>query len=182
MKWITTLVLTLVMSIALNAQVKAVEDFVKDHPDLEKYFIYQSTLRLLNQSGNEDFNMLIKDIRKINAYVALSSVDVTKKEYDKMVSRLEKDDFELLIQAKYNGALVHLMGQDKGKDSYYVLVVRDTNDFALLEMDGQLDLNYLTALQDVDFSKLSSMLLEDDSGAKKEGKKDEKTHNNKKNN
>ncbi len=182
MKWITTLALIMVMSIALNAQVKAVEDFVKDHPDLEKYFIYQSTLRLLNQSGNDDFDMLIKDIRKINAYVALSSADVTQKEYDKMISKLEKDDFELLIHAKYNGALVNLMAQDNGKDSYYVLAVRDTNDFALLEMDGQLDLRYLTALQDIDFTKLSSMLLDDDESDKKEESKEEKTHNSKKNN
>ena len=182
MKWITTLALTLIMSMALNAQVKAVEDFVKDHPDLEQYFIYQSTLRLLNQSGNDDFNMLIKDIRKINAYVAMSSADVTKKEYDKMITKLEKDKFELLIHAKYNGALIHLMGQDKGKDSYYVLAVRDENDFALLEMDGQLDLKYLTAIQDVDFAKLSGMLLEDDNDGKKEGGMDEKTHNDEKNN
>ena len=170
------------MSISLNAQVKVVEEFVKDHPDLEEYFIYQSTLRLLNQSDNEDFDLLIKDIRKINAYVAMSSADVTEKEYDKMVSKLEKDNFELLIHAKYNGALVNLMGQDKGTNSYYVLAVRDKNDFALLEMDGRLDLRYLTALQDLDFSKLSSMLLEDDNGSKKGEKKDEKTHNNNKNN
>ena len=182
MKLITTLVLTLVMSIALNAQVKAVEEFVKDHPDLKEYFIYQSTLRLLNQSGSEDFDLLIKDIRKINAYVALGSGDVTKNEYEKMVSKLEKDDFELLIHAKYNGALVHLMGKDEGKDSYYVLTVRDTDDFALLEMDGQLDLKYLTAIQDVDFGKLSGMLLEDDNGGKNKEKKKEKTHNSKNNN
>ena len=100
MKWISTIALTLVISVSLNAQVKAVEDFVKDHPDLKEYFIYQSTLRLLNQSGNEDFDLLIKDIRKINAYVALSSEEVTQKDYDKIISKLENDDFELLIRAK----------------------------------------------------------------------------------
>jgi uncharacterized protein DUF4252 len=162
MKWISTLMLTLFIGVSLSAQVKAVEDFVKDHPDLKKYYIYQSTLRLLNQSGNEDFDLLIKNIRKINAYVALSGEDVTQKRYDKMISKLEKDDFDVLIRAKYNGAWVNLMAQSNGKNSYYVLAVRDSGDFALLEMDGQLDLNYLTALQDVDFAKLSAMLLEDD--------------------
>jgi len=172
MKWISTIALTLVISVSLNAQVKAVEDFVKDHPDLKEYFIYQSTLRLLNQSGNEDFDLLIKDIRKINAYVALSSEEVTQKDYDKIISKLEKDDFELLIRAKYNGAWVNLMGQDKGNDAHYVLAVRDTNDFALLEMDGQLDLKYLTAIQDIDFGKLSSILEDDNGGNEKSGKKD----------
>jgi len=182
MKWITTIALTLLIGASLNAQVKAVEDFVKDHPDLKEYFIYQSTLRLLNQSGNEDFDMLIKGIRKINAYVTLSSGDVTQKGYDKMISRLEKDNFELLIRAKYNGAWVNLMGNDKGNDSYYVLAVRDTDDFALLEMDGQLDLKYLTALQDVDFSKLSGMLLEDDNGGgDNSGKKKSNDEKNNKN-
>jgi len=183
MKWITTLALTLMIGVVLNAQVKAVEEFVEDHPNLKEYFIYQSTLRLLNQSDSEDFDLLIRNIKKINAYVGVGSEEVTQKSYDKMISMLEKDDFELLIHAKYNGALVNLMAQDNGNDSYYVLAVRDADDFALLEMDGQLDLKYLTALQDIDFSKLSGMLLEDDNGGdkdkskSKEGQK-EKTHDN----
>jgi hypothetical protein len=170
MKLILSLTLTLFLSLALNAQVKAVQDFVEDHPELEKYFVYQSTLRLLNQSGNEDFNMLIRHIRKINAYVSSSgSEEVTLKDYDKMISNLEKDNFEILIRAKYSGAHVSMMGQDKGGDSQYVLAVRAENDFALLEMDGELDLKYMKAIQDIDFSKLDDILGEN---ASEEGNED----------
>ena len=55
------------------------------------------------------------------------------------------------------------MGKDAGRDSYFVLGVHDEEDFALLEMDGAMDLSYLNALHDVDFSKLNDIILDSNS-------------------
>ena len=162
MKRMSLVGLILLGFMAAQAQIKAVEDFLKEYPDLDKYYIYQSTLRMLNQDGNEDFNRMIKDIRKINAYVAEGSSDVTRDSYNKMIDRLSKDDFEVYVKAKMEETFVNLMGRDEGKDSYFVLAVHDDDNFALLEMDGQIDLSYLTALDDIDFGKLQEIILKQD--------------------
>lgn len=143
-----------------QAQVKAVEDFVKNYPDLKKYYLYQSTLRMLNKDNNPDFNKLIKDVKKINAYVAEGNSDITKGNYDKMVDNLMTEGFELYAKAKYEGAHINLVGKDKGKNSYFVLALRDDANFALLELDGQLDLAYMTVLNDLDFESLTDVILQ----------------------
>ena len=163
MKRLSVLIVSLAISVSAFSQIKAVEDFIKKNPDLDAYYIYQSTLRLLNPEGNEDFNMLIKDVRKINAYVSEGANDVEKQGFSEMMSQLEADGFELLIKAKYDSALVNFMGKDAGRDSYFVLGVHDEEDFALLEMDGAMDLSYLNALHDVDFSKLNDIILDSNS-------------------
>ncbi len=159
MKRLSALIASLIISVSVFGQVKAVEDFLEKNPDLDSYYIYQSTLRLLNQSGNEDFNMLIKDIRKINAYVSEGANDVEMEGFSEMMERLSNDGFELLIKAKYDSAIVNLMGRDAGKDSYFVLGVHEKDNFALLEMDGSMDLSYLNALNDVDFGKLKDIII-----------------------
>lgn len=158
MKRLSALIASVLLSVSMFGQIKAVEDFLEKNPDLDSYYVYQSTLRLLNQSGNEDFNMLIKDVRKINAYVSEGANDVEMEGFSDMMKQLSDDGFELLIKAKYDTALVSFMGRDAGKDSYFVLGVHDEKNFALLEMDGAMDLSYLNALNDVDYSKLKDII------------------------
>jgi hypothetical protein len=152
------------MAAVLSAQIQAVKEFIESHPDLKSYYVYQSQLRILNQDNDEDFNRLIKDVRKINAYVQEGDADVSKASYTRMIDELTKDNFEVYIQAKMEGTLVNLLGRDKGKDSYFVLAVHDQSNFALVEMDGKLDLNYLSALDGIDFNKLQQILLDDNQG------------------
>lgn len=159
MKRFSAFIAALFLSVSMFGQEKAVEAFLEKNPDLDSYFIYQSTLRLLNQSGNEAFNMLIKDVRKINAYVSEGANSVEMEGYNEMMKQLSDDGLELLIKAKYDSALVSFIGRDAGKDSYFVLGVHDDKNFALLEMDGAMDLSYINALNDLDFGKLKDIIM-----------------------
>ena len=164
MKRFSVFLVAMLTTVAISAQIKAVEDFLESHPDLDKYYVYQSTLRMLNQEGDEDFNRLIKDVKKINAYVQEGEANVSRESYKKMIDQLAKDDFEVYVQATVEGTQVNLMGREKGNDSYFVLAVNDPNNFALIEMDGKLDLSYLKALDDVNFDKLQEILLDGNGG------------------
>ncbi|MDX1409870.1 MAG: DUF4252 domain-containing protein [Saprospiraceae bacterium] len=160
MKWIMSLALMTALTVAGQAQIKAVEAFIEDHPNLDEYYVYQSTLRMINQEGDPDFNRLIKDIRKINIYISEGSTDVTEESYREMLTDLANEGFEVLINAKYEATLINMMSKDAGNRSYYVLAVRDTDNFGLMEMDGSLDLRYLKALEKMDFGKLQKLVMD----------------------
>ena len=132
---------------------------------------------MLNTDGNEDFNKLIKDVDKIIAYIAQGNSNVTTKDYNGLIQSLENDQFEVLVKAKYDGALIQVMAQFSGEDSKFVVAVLSGNDFALMEMHGELDLRYLTAFKDVDFMQLSEYILSQDGDPnnEQEGQPEEKT-------
>ena len=159
MKKLFSVILLTSFFLSAQGQIAAVEKFVSDHPDLKEYYIYQSTLRMANQEGDEDFNKLIRNIRKINVYVAEGTGEVTLDSYNSMISKLDSDSFETLIRAKYNHTNISLMSKDSGPMSWYVLALHDEDNFALMEMDGKLDLRYLGALAKMDFDKLTDVVM-----------------------
>ena len=164
-KAIPAILAILFISLAGSAQIKAVEKFLKENDNLSKFFIYQSTLRMLNESGDPDFNKLIKGIRKINVYIAEDgSAGVTATRYQRMINDLSAEKFETLVSAKQEGTLFNLMTRESGDDAYYVLAASEGEDFALLEMDGKLDLRYLQALENVNFTKLRKIVGQDNGG------------------
>jgi hypothetical protein len=150
------------LSLTASAQIKAVEKFVNENEDLSKFFIYQSTLRMLNKNGDENFNKLIKGIRKINVYVSEGSAAVSTSSYQRMINELTAEKFETLVSAKTEGTLINLMSRESGNDAYYVLATSEGANFALMEMDGQLDLRYLEALENMNFTKLREIIGQDD--------------------
>lgn len=141
------------------AQIKAVEDFISQHDgEIRKFYVYQSSLRMLNQGGDENFNKLIRDIRKINVYVAENAGVSPKSHFRKMITNLSDDAFETLVSVRNDNSLVQLMGKDIKGRSYYVLAAVEEGSFALLEMDGSLDLRYLEALKSMNVGKLKEIV------------------------
>lgn len=158
----TLIVCFLALSTSMSqAQVQAVERFLEEQDHLSKYYIYQSTLRMLNEGGNPDFNKLIKGIRKINVYVAEEGEEVAGSSYQRLVRDLGSEKFETLVSAKNGNMHLNLMSREAGNTSYYILAVKEDAEFALLEMDGQLDLRYLSVLEDVNFTKLRKLVSKD---------------------
>ena len=116
---------------------------------------------MINQEGNEDFNKLIKDIRKINVYVSEDSGEISLERYQAMVDDLFEEKFEILVNAKYQGTTwVNMMSRELNGRSYYVLTVRDDDSFALMEMDGDLDLQYINAIEKMNFDELVGMFAQ----------------------
>jgi hypothetical protein len=151
-------------------QIKAVEEFLAEHEKgLEKFYVYQSSLRMLNQKGDEAFNKLIKDIRKINIYISENAALESKAGYHKMVNALLQDDFETLVSAKEGSVLINFLGKESRNKTYYVLAFTEEDSFAVLEMDGKLDLRYLSAIESLDFDKLRKIVGQENAPDGKDG-------------
>jgi hypothetical protein len=150
-----------ISDLCMHAQINAVETFIESNPELKKYFVYQSTLRMINQNNDPGFNQLIKNVRKINVYLGKEeNTQILAGSFKTMVSDLKNENFEELITAKYETTRLHLMSSETKQKSYYVLTLRDNNDFALMEMDGSLNLEYLQSLQEFDFDKLRDLVFD----------------------
>ena len=162
LKFTISAVLLTISIAAASAQIAAVENFLAENPKLDKYFVYQSTLRMLNSENDPAFNKLIKNLKKINAYVAPGSSEVSTHSYQKMLTELQNDKFETLVSAKQQGVKLNLLMRDKGNNSYYVLAAHDEDSFALLEMDGSLNLEYLSSIEGVNFTQLREIVMGDE--------------------
>jgi len=153
----------IVVSTGVFAQIKAVEQFLSENEGIEKFFIYQSSLRMLNQNGDENFNKLIRDVRKINVYFSEQASDESRESYNKLISALGRDDFETLVSVKHDGMLVNFLGKESGRNAYYILALTEEDSFGVMEMDGKLDLSYLSAVENVDLDKLREIVGQDKS-------------------
>ncbi len=159
------------MTIPAVGQIKAVEHFLSQDDNIQKFYVYQSSLRMLNTKGDDAFNQLIKDIRKINVYISEDAPASTSEKYTRMIKDLSKDDFEVLVSVKNNDMHLNLMGKDtEGDRAYYVLAETEGNSFAVFEMDGKLDLRYLESVKTVNFEKLQQIV------GQKTGSDSEKTN------
>ena len=157
-----TLCIALAMCSVSMAQIKAVERFVTANDDgIEKFYIYQSSLRMLNQKGDADFNKLIRDVRKINVYFSEEANDRIRSGYHTLISDLMNDNFETLVSVKHDGMLINFLGKEEGKNAYYVLALNEEKSFGIMEMDGKLDLRYLGAIENVDYDKLREIVGQD---------------------
>ena len=136
--------------------IKPVQDFIDAYPKMHKYYVYQSTLRMLNTDNDPDFDRLIKPLKKVNAFVLKEECGVDKDDFKKLLNNLYADDFELLLSYKEKNAIVQLLSKSKRSNSLYIFAVYGPDEAAIIEMDGSLDLEYLKALEKIDSSWLIS--------------------------
>ena len=155
------LFVALIIGISAYAQsdIESVQEFIDRHDKIHKYFVYQSTLRMLNQEKDPDFDRLIKPLKKVNAYVSKGDSGVTREEFKALLDQLESDDFEILLSYKEKNAIIQLHSKTSRSNSKYVFAVYGPDEYAIIEMDGSLDLQYLKALENIDFSKAEELLL-----------------------
>jgi hypothetical protein len=156
--------LACMLALSATAQIKPIEQFLSENEEgIQKFFVYQSSLRMLNQAGDADFNKLIKDLRKINIYLSEEAATSAGADYHKMVNALLADDFETLVSVKEGAVVINFLGKETRNSTYYVLAFTEENSFAIMEMDGKLDLSYLGAIESLDFDKLREIVGQENS-------------------
>ena len=126
--------------------------FVDSLPDScsQSLFLYQSTLRSFNPNNSEDFNKLIKNIKKISIHILDSSS--TAKEVDQLMTTLKNEGFKALEDFKeLKGKGTILL-----KDDTYLLMGNGQGRIIIIEMEGAPDLKYKKAIKDADFSLIQA--------------------------
>lgn len=126
------------------------------YPNLRKRYIYQSMLRLANQNRDPDFENLIRDVHKIVLYTPHSNDSTFQ--VNTLRPELRNEGFEELVDFRNtNGDRITLWLRDKDDDSQFVAIMDTPADDFIVEIDGQLNLQYLNALRKVDQTTLFNL-------------------------
>ncbi len=130
---------------------------VARYPEIRKKYIYQSIIRIANIKGDPSFNKLIKDIRKIIIYLPPGE-DSTYQISD-VRSGMRTDGFEELMSVRTADTTnVSLWVDDSKTSPHYMGLVDTKNDDIIFEIDGTLNLKYLSALKIADQGSLMDLL------------------------
>ena len=129
----------------------------KAYPDLRKKYVYQSLIRLANTKHDPDFEKLIKDVRKITLYMPPSE-DSTYQIKD-LRTGMRGDGYEELVDVRTKEAQrISLWVKDSGSRQHYLALLDSDKEDLILEIDGQLDLQYLSAIKVADEGSLMDLL------------------------
>jgi hypothetical protein len=131
---------------ALTAQSATVSRIKENKkPDLALYF-YPSTLRMINLSDNEDFDQLVKEIRKIRFFQwgLENNPDIDEKS---LIRDLTEEDFEecMVIQTGEMDMMVYGREQRK-KQPELVAIVETKHQIQLLDIQGIVNVAKIPAL------------------------------------
>jgi uncharacterized protein DUF4252 len=132
------------------------ESHEKKYPTLKKKYIYQSLIRLANIKKDPAFEKLIKDVDKIILYFPPEG-DSTYQIKD-VKQGLRTDGYETLIDVRTaEDQRMSLWVKETGKLAHYIALM-DAEEDLILEIDGQLNIEYLSALQMADQESLMNLI------------------------
>jgi hypothetical protein len=128
-----------------------------DYPDIRKKYIYQSVLRLANIKDDPEFDLLIRNVRKITIY--LPPREDSTYQVKSIPSHLGENGYEQLIDVRTADAeRVSLwVNESLPKPMYVALLDSGTDDY-IMEVDGQINIEYLSSLKFADQGSLRELL------------------------
>ena len=98
----------------LFAQESELKDYAEERRD-RKFCFYPSTLRMINLSGNEEFNQMVKPIVKMLIYT-LDSAAMAEKSYIKLPEKFQKNGFEEYITMYGAGNNMFVYGKESSEE------------------------------------------------------------------
>lgn len=129
----------------------------KAYPKIQKKYVYQSLIRLANLKHDPDFEKLIKDVRKVIIYLPPAE-DSTYQIKDLRTS-MRSGGYEELVDVRIAEAQrISLWVKESTSTAHYLALVDSDKDDLILEIDGQLDLQYLASINMADKGSLMNLI------------------------
>jgi hypothetical protein len=118
------------------------------------FFLYNNTLKMINQQGDKAFDELIKDIEKMKVvWVSKKDKNFGAEQYKKLVAGYKAEEFEEILNSRYEGKSFNAYIKEKDGDTKgVVIVVDDGENMYVMDIVGKIALNQITSL----FSTLDS--------------------------
>jgi len=149
--------LPLLVSCHVEKDPKVLEQHLADNPEVKKKYIYQSLLRLANVNKDPDFDKLIRDVRKITIYMPPS--EDTTYQVTGLRSVMRTQGYEELVDFRSaDSERISLWVNESFAKPHYLAMLDTPDDDFILEIDGQLNLEYLSALKMADQGSLRQLL------------------------
>ena len=125
----------------------------KQYPEIRKKYVYQSLIRLANIKKDPDFEKLIKDVNKVILYLPPSG-DSTYQIKD-VRNGLPADGYETLVDVRTADAQrISLWVKEANSKSHYIALMDAADQDVILEIDGQINIEYLSAINVADEGSL----------------------------
>jgi len=167
----------LVISFAGVAQTKTTEELHKKYSEGLALFFYNNTLRMLNQSGDKEFDELIKDIQKMKFLMIEKTKDFN---YKKLTTSYKAESFEEIMTSRMEGKRFDIfLNETKGKTNGVVVLVNDSTNLYVLDIVGSISLANATKLfstmdESTDIGKRIKDFTKDNEKDKKKEEEDKK--------
>lgn len=169
MKPLLITTLTLFLSLSAFAQSKTVGQFMKKHEPSASFYLYPSTLRMINRDNNPDYQQLVRHIEKVSFLTfEKGSQPISKTKVRELQQALAGEQYEELMSFRDAGNQVYIYAKGDEPEAY-VSLVDNEEALMLFDMLGAPDLPSLMKLVQSDFN--FGMIAEMASMA---GKKNEK--------
>ena len=127
------------------------------YPEIRKKYLYQSVIRLANINRDPAFDKLIKDVHKIIIY--LPPREDSTYQITEVRSGMRNDGYEQLVDVRTTDeARVSLWVNESKAEPHYMGLFDTSDDDYIFEIDGQLNLEYISSLKMADQSSLLNFL------------------------
>ena len=151
--------LTLLLSFTSFAQSKTVSQFIEKHEPSASFYLYPSTLRMINQENNPDYQRMVRHIKKVSFLTyEKGSQSISKNSLISLQKELAGEQYEELMSFRDTGNQVYIYAKGENPEAYVSLVDNDET-LMLFDMQGAPHLPSLMKLvqSDFDFTKISEM-------------------------
>ena len=159
MKYLLTLILLLNLTVLL-AQSETVADFREQHATRQDFFLYPSTLRMVNLDKNPDLYKLVHDVDKLQILL-FDRPSVDRSAVQQLRQGIRGEDYEELISFRQQGSQITVYAQGNSPTLDGVVgVVDNQQTLALIDLEGFVDLPALMRLMqgDYDFSPMTNLV------------------------
>ena len=132
--------LLIVFVLGLLQPLSAQQDILKTYADTacnKKYCFYPSTLRMINLSGNPDYNKVVEGVEKLLVYI-LDSTAIADKSYLPVMDQYIKNGFEEYANM-WGGKMNFSIYGREGKQSELTGIVKTEKDLYAFYLIGSID-------------------------------------------
>lgn len=129
------------------AQTKTTQALDEKYDGLSLFF-YKSTLRMLNQTDNKEFDEMIKDIEKLKFLMINKLSDkFTQVDYNKLTDGYKSEKYDELMTSRFEGKNFDvLLRETDGQVKGTVVLASDSSNLYILDILGKVQPNKVGAL------------------------------------
>ncbi len=109
-------------------------DFLEEHKTRDSYFLYPSTLRMVNLENNQEFNDMIKDLER-GRYTTYPKSDAFKTQIRELQKALINDGYEEVLEIKNKEIQARVLLMER-KTPILFATIYDKENVHLLEIKG----------------------------------------------
>ena len=157
MAWMCFVFMLILFACQQEVNSKVVEKHLAEFPDVRKKYIYQSLIRLANINNDPEFDKLIRDVDKIIIY--FPPREDTTYQIKGLRSNISEVGYELLFDVRTASKdRINLWVDETGKEAHYIGLLDTSAEDYIFEIDGELDLEYISSINMIDQETLRKFL------------------------